>query len=379
MARSSLATSTRSRLVFLCHSSPDKDVVREIYKRLRESGVSPWLDEEDLEAGQDWEYEIRSAVKRAAVVIVCLSRNSLSREGFVHREIKLALDVADEKPEGTVFIIPVRLEECSVPERLQRWHRVDYFDPNGFEKLLRSLKAQEHRRQEQSGPVYVDRIDRGVDGSLQTGTNAPVTVPQYQAASTRKAFVKRWWVMMVLLVLLLSAIIIIGRYYFHGMTGQPRETVSLPITPGQPVYGSVHPLMILQEGPEKNWGIKYEMNGEYALSGDHVTVKIKAGFVKLGNNTSPEVRLRSINLGLCSASPTGQWDIYPHDFFPSTSLQFKDAVVTRDKGYQVEPHEFALPLPPNADLGDLWVCSFLWSNVGGNFPAHEQYRNTLRR
>jgi hypothetical protein len=40
--------------VFLCHSSHDKPKVRDLYQCLRRSGFAPWLDEENLIAGQDW-------------------------------------------------------------------------------------------------------------------------------------------------------------------------------------------------------------------------------------------------------------------------------------------------------------------------------------
>ncbi len=44
---------------FLCHSSGDKVAVRDLYLRLKADGFLPWLDEENLIAGQDWEYEIK--------------------------------------------------------------------------------------------------------------------------------------------------------------------------------------------------------------------------------------------------------------------------------------------------------------------------------
>src|SRR4051794_22097132 len=98
---------------FLCHSSEDKAVVRNLYRRLsRVTGIFPWLDERDLLAGQDWEHEISKAVRACDVVIVCLSQQSIAKTGFVQREISQALDVSDEKPKGTIFIIPLRLEPC---------------------------------------------------------------------------------------------------------------------------------------------------------------------------------------------------------------------------------------------------------------------------
>ncbi len=111
--------SVMSLSVFLCHASDDKPVVRELYERLQSEGFDPWLDEENLFPGQDWKYEISRAVRNSDVVLVCLSENSVSKTGYVQREIKVALDVADEQPEGAIFIVPVKLEECDVPDRLR--------------------------------------------------------------------------------------------------------------------------------------------------------------------------------------------------------------------------------------------------------------------
>jgi hypothetical protein len=73
---------------------------------------------------------------------VCLSRASINRKGYVQREIKYALDVADEQPEGTIFLIPAKLEECEVPDRLRRLQWVELFEPQGYELLLRALQAR---------------------------------------------------------------------------------------------------------------------------------------------------------------------------------------------------------------------------------------------
>ena len=128
--------------IFLCHSSSDKSQVRELYKRLKSEKFDPWLDEEKLLPGQDWQYEIPKAVRNADVVVVCLSRNSINKEGFVQKEIRIALDAADEKPEGKIFIIPLKLEECEVPERVSKWQWVNYFEKNGYKRLLSALQVR---------------------------------------------------------------------------------------------------------------------------------------------------------------------------------------------------------------------------------------------
>ncbi|MEW6401597.1 MAG: TIR domain-containing protein [Chloroflexota bacterium] len=132
----------RSLKVFLCHASGDKPPVREFYKRLISEGVDAWLDKEKLLPGQDWRVEIPRAVEEADVVIVFLSNKSVTKEGYVQKEIKFALDIAEEKPEGTIFLIPARIEECAVPERLSRWQWVDLYEEDGYAKLLRSLKLR---------------------------------------------------------------------------------------------------------------------------------------------------------------------------------------------------------------------------------------------
>ncbi len=125
--------------VFLCHTSDDKPAVRRLYRRLKDDGFDPWLDEENLLPGQDWDLEISRAVRRSDMIIVCLSRAAVVKRGYVQKEIKQALDVADEQPEGTIFIIPLKLEECVAPERLRRWQWVSLFEAGGYARLKRAL------------------------------------------------------------------------------------------------------------------------------------------------------------------------------------------------------------------------------------------------
>ena len=74
---------------FLCHSSGDKTAVRNLYHRLQKDGIEPWLDEEKLLPGQDWQNEIIKAVRASDIVVVCLSRASTTKTGFVQKEINM--------------------------------------------------------------------------------------------------------------------------------------------------------------------------------------------------------------------------------------------------------------------------------------------------
>src|SRR6185503_1717247 len=132
----------RKLKVFLCHSKDDKPKVRELYRRLVADGFDVWLDEEKLMPGQDWDLEIRKAVRESDVVIVCLSSGSTTKAGYVQKEIRFALDVADEQPEGAIFIIPAKLEECFVPDRLSKWQWIDLLNEIGYKKLQLSLRTR---------------------------------------------------------------------------------------------------------------------------------------------------------------------------------------------------------------------------------------------
>ena len=146
--------------IFLCHASEDKPKVRSLYERLRRDGNNIWLDEDNLLPGQNWNREIENAIKNSAIVLVCLSRNSTTKEGYVQKEIRISLDVADEKPEGTIYIIPIRLEVCDVPTRLANLHWVDIFQEHGYRKLIEAIQEREKEliARENSSSQISDRI-----------------------------------------------------------------------------------------------------------------------------------------------------------------------------------------------------------------------------
>jgi len=147
--------------VFLCHAVPDKPEVRNLYRRLRADGFEPWFDEQDLLPGQNWREEIPAAIHASAAVIVCLSPASITKEGYVQKEIKYALDVADEKPEGTIFVIPLKLKECDLPQRLNQLHCASLAETGGYERLVLALKKCAARQDARSLAVSAQTASAG--------------------------------------------------------------------------------------------------------------------------------------------------------------------------------------------------------------------------
>jgi TIR domain/Effector-associated domain 7 len=136
--------------VFISYAREDEDTALEIYRMLEGEGFNVWLDKKNLMPGQDWKTEIEKAIKDSAVFIACLSSSSVNKTGFVQAELKRALDVADLMPEEKIFIIPLRLNDCPVPYKLQNLQWLDYFDSNSKGKLImaisRKVKAEKERQ-----------------------------------------------------------------------------------------------------------------------------------------------------------------------------------------------------------------------------------------
>jgi hypothetical protein len=129
----------RAVQIFLCHASEDKNTALDIYEHLRQEGFKPWLDKKDLLPGQFWREEIPKAIKASDFVLVFLSKVSVSKKGFVQKEFKLALEVLDEMPESRIFVIPVRIDNCEIPDKFSNLQWCNLFEKDGLEKMIEAI------------------------------------------------------------------------------------------------------------------------------------------------------------------------------------------------------------------------------------------------
>lgn len=128
--------------IFLSYASGDRAKAQELHTYLVSQGTDPWLDTENLLPGQDWKMEISRALDETDLVLLCLSKTSVTREGYVQKEMRLALDRALEIPPGEIFLIPARFEEVELPYSLRDFQSVDLFTESGMKKLLKSLSLR---------------------------------------------------------------------------------------------------------------------------------------------------------------------------------------------------------------------------------------------
>lgn len=135
--------------VFIAYVEEDYERVLLLYEYLLASGFDPWLDKRKLLPGQDWPQCIERAISVADLFIACYSRRAAVKRGQFQREVRQALECAAGMPLEDSFVIPVRLEKCSVPRRIRsRIQYVDLFPDwhSGADKLVRAIEEEMRQR-----------------------------------------------------------------------------------------------------------------------------------------------------------------------------------------------------------------------------------------
>jgi hypothetical protein len=134
--------------VFISYVREDAHHVDRLQHSLEAAGVLVWRDTIDLRPGEDWRTKIRRAITDDALVfIACFSQKSLARHrAYQNEELVLAIEQLRERSVEDPWFIPVRLDECDIPDRdigggrtLRSIHHVDLFGDRfdkGAERII---------------------------------------------------------------------------------------------------------------------------------------------------------------------------------------------------------------------------------------------------
>jgi hypothetical protein len=125
--------------IFVSYAREDQAPAGNLVNFLRAAGFDTWFDKDSLHAGQDWRTVIEQEIARARLLVICLSKNSVDKTGFVQKEMRLAVQQAELRPDSQAYIIPVSLDGCAVPRALERWHVLDLREPDATNKLLKAI------------------------------------------------------------------------------------------------------------------------------------------------------------------------------------------------------------------------------------------------
>lgn len=167
--------------IFISYAREDRVFASQLSAKLEDAGIDHWIDTRSIKPGQDWKREISLGLRSASHIVLLISGNSVSKRGYVQREIKEALDFMKEVPTGEVYVIPVRLEPCEPHDlELRDLNWFDLFpDMNrGIFNLVGYLKTL-------SIPVDEGRLDKQVNESAGTRT---VLAPYKQFSEVIRVF-----------------------------------------------------------------------------------------------------------------------------------------------------------------------------------------------
>lgn len=154
--------------VFLSYVREDTARVDRLQGSLEDAGIRVWRDTADLWPGEDWRAKIRRAITDDALVfLACFSHNSLNRKvSYQNEELTLAIEQMRRRRPDDPWLIPVRFDECDIPEwdigggrTLASVQRVDLFG-NGVSKSFERLVAAILRILGQQTNTAIGNVDK---------------------------------------------------------------------------------------------------------------------------------------------------------------------------------------------------------------------------
>jgi len=126
---------------FLCHSSADKELVREVAKAFAAAGIPYWLDEEQIKYGDGVSEKIEDGLKRSRYIIPCVSA-AFATSGWTRGEYSAILN-AEFSGDRSRTVIPLVLDESdaeNVPLLLRNKKRAYYANKTEFKHFLQFLQ-----------------------------------------------------------------------------------------------------------------------------------------------------------------------------------------------------------------------------------------------
>ena len=145
--RNKEVTTTKSDYdVFLCHSSKDKNIVRQFNDWFVQEGLKTWFDEAEILPGDSVVAKIAEGMKKAKYVCVFISDNlnMENKSPYVGWEISLAKTKELKSEDGRV--IPILIKKSELPKELLDKNYANFSkdlskESSEFKRILRKIKV----------------------------------------------------------------------------------------------------------------------------------------------------------------------------------------------------------------------------------------------
>lgn len=123
------------------------EAAERLFVDLQRSGFTLWFDRRNFRSEEDVDTQVLNAIKESYFFLIMLSPISVSKDGYIRKEIRLAFGMIAGLGLSQSFIIPVRIAECEPrPDEIAGLsHYIDLF-PNwsdGLRQLTTLLPTNE--------------------------------------------------------------------------------------------------------------------------------------------------------------------------------------------------------------------------------------------
>ena len=137
----SLEVEVKDPVAFLSYSRVDEQTANRLKSDLTKRGINIWIDKEQMLPGERWKEKVSDAIKSCEFAIICLSNKALSKEGYFHKELSEIKERDKLFPGTKIFIIPVRLDKCDIPDELHEIQTADLFEnwESGIKSITKSI------------------------------------------------------------------------------------------------------------------------------------------------------------------------------------------------------------------------------------------------
>lgn len=135
---------------FISYVREDSERIDKLCKMLTAASIPHWRDRADLGPGDMWKSKIKEAISgNSLAFLACFSANSIAKDkSYQNEEITLAVEEFRQRPPGRSWLIPVRLDNCDIPEwdlgggrTLRDINYIDLFGDDYAENVVKLIET----------------------------------------------------------------------------------------------------------------------------------------------------------------------------------------------------------------------------------------------
>jgi hypothetical protein len=137
--------------VFISYAREDAALASKVFDELQKAYFEPWLDQESLQGGDDWNKRIEADLDASDFVLVLYTPEFCRKtDSYVNKEVALACERA-LRVRGS-FLIPVRTVDLTEEDRVDALRKFDEMElretdfDEDFSKIVSVLKREYQRR-----------------------------------------------------------------------------------------------------------------------------------------------------------------------------------------------------------------------------------------